>query len=225
MKKIDLRRRLIHKQRNRILKFIFLGILGFIIISLLFNLAVRLPVNSAQPVDAIFVLGGSIRREIYAAQLANQNPELPILISQGSKEPCIWEIFENAGGRLNNVWLEKCANSTFDNFFFGVPILRQWGVHKVKLITSTTHLPRAKWMADILLGAQGIAVEVDTPRETGIPGNQEFALKTGLDITRSLIWAFFSQIIQPPCFDVIELAKIDLQNWQKQGYSCERHIN
>ncbi|MGB3208787.1 MAG: hypothetical protein WBB28_27670 [Crinalium sp.] len=42
---------------------------------------------ASRPVDAFFVLCGSIQREIYVAQLAQKYPEIPILISQGSQEP------------------------------------------------------------------------------------------------------------------------------------------
>lgn len=192
------------------------------LVHLLFNLVVRLPANQSKPIDAIFVLGGSIRREIYAARLAKQYPKLPILISQGSKDPCIWLIFQREKARLDRVWLEKCANSTFENFFFSTPLLKRWQVRKVKLVTSATHLPRAKYLADILLGAQGIAVEIETPQEKGVPGNNESSLKTRLDVTRSLIWAFFSQAIYPPCFDVIELSKVNLFVWRQVGFQCER---
>lgn len=191
------------------------------LISLLVNVMVRLPRNATKPVDAILVLGGSIRREIYVAQLANSDPEIPIIISQGSKEPCISLIFQRENARSSGVWLEKCAQSTFGNFFFSVPLLRRWHVHKVKLVTSLSHLPRAQQLGEILLGAQGIAVEIDPVQEQGIPGNQESSLKTGLDIARSIVWAFFSQLIQPPCFDVTELPKVDMQAWQKEGFACE----
>ncbi|QSJ19541.1 YdcF family protein [Nostoc sp. UHCC 0702] len=176
---------------------------------------------SSEPVDGFFVLGGSIRREIYIAQQAKQYPQTPILISQGSKDPCIWLIFQREAADVQNVWLEKCANSTFDNFYYGIPILRRWGVHKIKLITSPTHLPRAKWMAQILFGAHGIWVEPDIVEELGIPGNQESWGKTVLDITRSLLWAVLSQIIQPQCSNVTKLAEVDMQAWQLQGFKCE----
>jgi uncharacterized SAM-binding protein YcdF (DUF218 family) len=199
-----------------------LSILAWLVVSLLFNLAIKLPVNQTKPVDAIFVLGGSIRRELYAAQIAHEYSQLPILISQGSKEPCLWKIFQKQAVNLQRVWSEQCANSTFENFFFSVPILRHWGVHKVKLITSGNHLPRAKLLAKILLGSQGIAVEFDSPVERGVPGNNESTLKTILDVTRSLLWVLPSQIIQPPCFQVIRLSKVDFQAWEKQGFRCER---
>ncbi len=176
---------------------------------------------SSQPVDAFFVLGGSIRRETYVVQQAKQYPQIPILISHGSPDPCIWLIFQRELASLENVWLEKCANSTFENFYYSIPLLRKWGVHKVKLITSPTHLPRAKWMAQILLGAHGIWVEPDIVQELGVPGNHESWLKTGLDLTRSMFWAILSQVIQPQCSNVTRLVEVDMQAWQSRGFKCE----
>ncbi|WP_196509775.1 YdcF family protein [Nostoc sp. NZL] len=176
---------------------------------------------SSQPVDAFFVLGGSISRENYVAQQAKQYPQTPILISHGSPDPCIWLIFQAELASLQNVWLEKCANSTFENFYYGIPILRRWGVHKVMLITSPSHLPRAKWMARILLGAHGIWVETEIVKELGIPGNRESWVKTGLDVTRSLFWAILSQIIQPQCSNVTRLTQVDMQAWENRGFHCE----
>lgn len=215
----DLSRRLARKRRQRILKFACLAGLGVMAFSLLFNLTVRLPLHRSQPPGAILVLGGSIHREIYAAQLASRYPQLPILISQGSDAPCIRSVFQEQEARLTRVWLEKCADSTFGNFFFSVPILRRWGVSKVKLVTSASHLPRAQWLGQILLGAQGIAVEVDLAEERGRPGNEESPLKTALDVTRSLIWAFFSQAIQPPCWETMALSEVE----GSPGARCERH--
>ncbi|MBD0265392.1 MAG: YdcF family protein, partial [Tolypothrix sp. Co-bin9] len=137
------------------------GGLYFVLGTWLIFTTITLVFASSQPVDAFFVLGGSIRRETYVAQQAKQYPQTPILISHGSPDPCIWLIFQAELARLQNVWLENCANSTFENFYYGIPILRRWGVHKVMLITSQSHLPRAKWMAQILLGAHGIWVETE----------------------------------------------------------------
>jgi uncharacterized SAM-binding protein YcdF (DUF218 family) len=221
VKKLDLRRQLARKKQTRFLKKALIIVFGGILACLLFNLVVRLPINALKPVDGILVLGGSISREIHAAQLTKKYPDVPILISHGSDDPCILSVFEQEGARLDDVWLEKCAESTFDNFFFSTPILRRWGVHKVKLVSSGSHLKRAKWMGKILLGTQGIAVEVDSVKERGRPGNRESNLKTTLDVTRSTIWAFFSQVFQPSCHNVIELKNVDLKNWQKKKYWCE----
>ncbi|MEA5570590.1 YdcF family protein [Calothrix sp. UHCC 0171] len=177
---------------------------------------------SSQAVDANFVLGGSIKREIYAAELATNNPKIPTLISQGSQDPCILRIFQKKAVNLSNVWLEKCANSTFGNFFYSLPILQKWKVHKVRLITSSSHLPRAKWMAQIILGSHGIWVELDIAKETGVPGNRESWFKTGLDVTRSMFWAGLSHFIRPQCADVIELIDVDMKAWQQRGFNCER---
>jgi len=180
---------------------------------------------SSQPVDALFVLGGSIRREIYVAQIRKQYPQIPILISHGSPDPCVWGIFQRESVDLSNVWLEKCANSTWENFFYGMTILRRWGVKKVMLITSQSHLPRAKWMAQIMLGANGIWVESAIVPEGGVPGNRESWLKTGLDLVRSLLWAIFSQIIHPQCSQVTKLADVDMPAWERQGFKCEHQGN
>lgn len=193
--------------------------------SWLIIVAINLVVAYAKPVDAFFVLGGSIRREIYIAQIAKQYPQIPILISQGSKDPCIWLIFQREAADSQNVWLEKCANSTFENFYYGMPILQRWGVHKVKLITSPTHLPRAQWMSQILFGAHGIWVEVDVVQEIGVPGNHEFWLKTALDVIRSLFWAVLSQFIHPQCSNLNQLTDVDMQAWQSRGFKCERQGN
>jgi uncharacterized SAM-binding protein YcdF (DUF218 family) len=174
-----------------------------------------------QSVGVFFVLGGSIRREIYVAELVKKYPKTPVLISSGSKEPCIWLIFRREAAALENVWLEKCARSTFDNFYYSIPVLRKWKVRKLKLITSPTHLPRAAWMARILLGAQGIWVDVDAVQEKGVPGNKENFFKTGLDIGRSLLWALGSQVIQPQCSEVTKLTDVNMQHWQQQGFKCE----
>ncbi len=195
--------------------------MGLMVTSFAFNLLIRLPINSNHTVDGILVLGGSIRREIYAAQIASQYPEVPIIVSQGSKPPCIKLIFQREQARMEQVWVEQCAYSTFDNFFFCVPLLQRHGVHKVKVITSQSHLPRAKWLAQIHLWSKGIAVEVDTPKERGVPGNHESDLKTFLDVTRSLMWAAVSQLIQPPCSDVTPLKAVNLAEWNNKGFTCE----
>ncbi len=188
-------------------------------------IALSLSLSATKPVDAILVLGGSIRREIYAAQLAKQFPQVPILISQGSTDPCIRLIFERAQAPIDQVWLEHCAKSTFGNFYFGVPILRQWQVHKVRLITSGNQATRAQLLAQILLGAHGISVETDVVQEVGIPGNRESLLKTGLDMTRSLGWAVMSQFYSPSCVSVLPLKSVDIQVWRKQKFVCEHQSN
>ena len=203
----------------------FTIVVGLLISIWLFFTTITVFFASSKPVDAFFVLGGSIKREMYVAELARKYPQIPILISSGSKDPCIWQIFQRKTAPMNNVWLEKCADSTFDNFYYSIPILQRWGVRKVKLITSTTHLPRAKLMAQILLGSHRMWVEPDIIQEQGIPGNREYAWKTALDVTRSIFWAAISQVIKPQCSNVIQLNQVNLQEWQSRGFKCEHQGN
>lgn len=210
--------------RRQYLKLAILSCLASILVAWLISNTLKLQAASSRPVDAFFVLGGSINREIYVARLAKKAPQVPILISQGSKDPCIWLIFQWINTPKEKVWLEKCAKNTFGNFYFSLPILQEWQVRKIKLITSPSHLPRAKWMAQIILGAHGIWVEPEIVKEDGVPGNREFWLKTSLDLTRSLMWAVISQAIEPQCNSVTRLVDVDLQAWEKSGFRCENKI-
>ena len=178
--------------------------------------------HAQQPVDAILVLGGSIRREIAIAETVAQGSDLPILISQGSLPPCIRLVFERAAAPLDQVWLEECADSTFDNYRYSLPTLKQWQARHVRVVTSPTHLPRAQWLAQTMLGSHGIWVEMQLVTETGVPGNVEHPVKTGLDVVRSLGWALISQVYHPPCPRLTPLATVDLQAWQAEGFACER---
>jgi DUF218 domain len=203
---------------------IILGIslsIGIVLVHWLWQVRAELQLNATKPVDSILVLGGSINREIYVAKIAKRHPQIPILISQGSKDPCIFLIFSRYNASPERVWLEKCAKNTFENFTFSVPILANWQVHHVKLITSQTHLPRSKWMAQIFFGLRGIWVETDIAPEKGIPGNHESKLKTILDVSRSILWTLFFRPEQSKCNDIIALKDVDLDTWFQQGFRCE----
>ncbi|MDX2096156.1 MAG: YdcF family protein [Leptolyngbyaceae cyanobacterium bins.59] len=211
-------------RRNRLCRLLLIGLCLLLVIPslrLFVNLG-RLVVARNHPTEALLVLGGSIRREIYAAELTRQYPQIPILISRGSPDPCVVRIFQNAPIAASQVWLEKCARSTFENFAYSAAILHQWKVRRITLITSQTHLPRALWLARIMLGSQGIWVDLTIAQERGIPANQESFLKTGLDLVRSVGWAFLSQIYLPHCSNLLPLSEVRLQDWEGQGYFCER---
>ncbi|MGB3558098.1 MAG: YdcF family protein [Geitlerinemataceae cyanobacterium] len=196
-------------------------LLAALVASWLLHTAIALRSAANLPVDAFLVLGGSIQREIYAAELAKHYPQTPILISSGSPDPCIWLLFDRAAAPKGRVWLERCADSTFGNFYFALPILQQWQAQHITLVTSATHLPRAKWLARILLGTHEIWVDTALVKEIGVPGNQESWLKTGLDITRSFVWAGMSQFYSPVCRQVSLLSAVDLDSWQQRGFKCE----
>ncbi|MGD1705111.1 YdcF family protein [Dapis sp. BLCC M229] len=209
-----------NKKIRKILLLVLLPIISGLLVWLVGN-TILLNLAAKAPVDAYLVLGGSIKREIYIAQVAKQYPQTPILISAGSKDPCIVGLFQGVNAPLEQVWLEHCAKSTFGNFFFAMPILEKWRARHIKLVTSPSHLPRAKWLAQIILGSHGIWVETDIVKEIGVPGNQESRLKTGLDVIRSLIWAVESQVIEPKCTDVVKLSQVNMTQWCKDGFGCE----
>ena len=177
---------------------------------------------SQRPIDAYLMLGGSIRREVHMVQVAKEHPDIPILISHGADDPCTIRLFEveEVGG--DRVWFERCANSTFENFYYTLAILQQWGVRRVEMVTSPTHLPRAQWLGQIILGSHGIWMDTYTVTEKGIPANRESYLKTGLDVARSLAFAAVSQVYQPSCDNVYRMVNSDLESWIKKGYVCEK---
>lgn len=223
--------------------------LAILLVSLWITItSTRLYHHSKAPLDGVLVLGGSIRREmviadwVASASLASTpmphssdmesssqwqatSKALPILISKGSKPPCIRLLFERVAAPLTNVWLEDCARSTFDNYRYSLPLLNQWNVHHVKVITSPSHLPRAKWLAQIMLGSHGIWVDMALVNETGIPGNVERPVKTILDVGRSLLWTVISPLDRPTCKHLVSLESVDLEQWTQRGFKCERQAN
>ncbi len=209
--------------RKRSRRRIWLGLLLVLVAWASVRLT-SLLLSAAQPVDAVLVLGGSIQREVYAARLAREAPQIPILISQGSEPPCIWEIFERDAAPISRVWLELCADSTFGNFYYSVPILERWGKRHVRLVSTRNHFPRAGWLGRILLGAKGIWLDEDRMGERGVPANTESPLKTAVDVTRALGWAVVSQVYTPQCGTVQRLDQIDLAAWKTRGYRCERIV-
>lgn len=184
-------------------------------------------ISSGEATGAVQSAPGSlVNQNAFAlAPDASSKESLPILISKGSKPPCIRLLFERVDAPLQNVWLEDCARSTFDNYRYSLPILTQWNVHHVSVITSPSHLPRAKWLAQIMLGRQGIWVDMALVEETGIPGNVERPLKTGLDVGRSLLWTLISPWDKPVCNHLIALESVDLAQWTQRGFKCERQAN
>ena len=201
-------------------KYLLIGVSTAIITGVC-SILLSLRTASNQPVEAYLVLGGSIRREVHVAQLSRAHPQRPVLISTGSADPCIRLIYEKFQAPLEPVWLEKCARSTFGNFVFSVSTLKQWKVRHIGLVTSGSHAQRAVWMAKIILGAHRIWVEPEIVPEQGVPGNQENALKTIADMTRSVLWAGVSQFYSPQCDQIIQLTSVNLAEWRQKGFKCE----
>jgi hypothetical protein len=123
------------------------------------------------------------------------------------------------------VWLETCADSTFDNYRYSLSVLQQWGSHHIQVVTSASHLPRAKWLGRIMLGSHRIWVDMDIVPEKGVPANVENPIKTGLDVGRSLLWAIASQLYNPACNQVFSLESVNLAEWLDQDFTCEHQAD
>ncbi|MGL5034346.1 MAG: YdcF family protein [Microcystaceae cyanobacterium] len=211
------------RQGRSLLQGIALSLVGLFVGSFLFHFLIILPTNQNKPIDGFLVLGGHIQREVYAAELAQKFPDVPILISGGTLPPCAHEIFSKRAIPVERVVVEPCAQSTFDNFLFSVPILKKWKVHHIKLITSPDHLPRAKWLADILLGSQGIAVQVDIETESYRIGvSTESAFKSFLDVSRALFFALLGQVWTFSCDRLQPLDQLDITNpsFSPENWPC-----
>ena len=202
------------RQHKIILSIVLLCALYFAQIGL------RLTLHGQAPIDGILVLGGSIQREVYAIAQAKELPR-PIVLSGGSSAGCIQRVVDYYGVDPAGIWIEPCANSTFENFAFAAPLLRAEKVHHVLVITSATHLLRAGYLGKIMLGLRGIAVQVFDVPEKGRPGNQESQLKTILDWTRGVVWGLFSPLLPPKrCPGLIALENLESPIVPDQ---CENH--
>lgn len=133
--------------------------------------------------ELILVLGGSSDREVLAAQLAHNNPELKIWVSSGSSSAA--QIFQQSGISASRLHLDQRATDTVTNFTTVVNDLKQRGIQHVYVLTSDYHMPRATAIATVVLGSQGITF---TPIEVSGVDRQESKLRVLRDVGRSTIW-------------------------------------
>lgn len=163
-----------------------LALAALILVMLLF-IPVRLAIadHQAPQPQAILVLGGGEDREEFAAQFAKFHPALKIWVSSGSPPNKSRAIFQDAGIADSRVYLDYRATDTVTNFTKVVKVFQQQHIQHLFLITSDYHMPRAKAIATLVLGSQGIAF---TP--LALPSNrtQESLLHIIRDIVRSLLW-------------------------------------
>lgn len=183
-----------------------------------------LAIAATKSSQAYFVLGGNNTREIYAAGLVAKHPQMLTLISGGSADPCIRNAFQRANAPMDKVWLEKCADSTFGNMYYGLPILKSWKVSRITVIDSRSHQPRAQLLAGIIFAAHGIWADFDI-LDDGFPAKPEWDVKTVLDVIRAGCWAIISQLYYPHCINVTQLSQVDMNYWNERGYHCAHHIN
>lgn len=135
--------------------------------------------------QAILTLGGGHQREVFTAEFARWQPQLPIWVSTGSREIRAREIFHSAGVDNRRIYLDRRATDTVTNFTTLVRDFKQQNIKHIYLITSDFHLPRAKAIAFMVLGSQGITY---TPISLATNRKPEPIIKIIRDVTRSYFW-------------------------------------
>jgi uncharacterized SAM-binding protein YcdF (DUF218 family) len=139
--------------------------------------------------QAILTLGGGADREAFTAQFAQNHPSLEIWVSTGIPPNQARAIFRSAGIPDTRVHLDYRAVDTVTNFTSLVADFKSRHLQHIYLITSDFHMPRAKAIATLVLGSQGIAF---TP--VSVPSKQpsESPLHILRDIGRALFWTITS---------------------------------
>lgn len=135
--------------------------------------------------QAIFVLGGHEDRERAAAKLAAKYPDLPVWVSSGSPEGYVKRIFAKAGVQRDRLHLDYQAKDTVTNFTTLVDKLNRQGIHSVYLVTSDTHMARARLVGEIIFGSHGIVIKpLSVPSHSSVESPE----KSVRDVARALLW-------------------------------------
>lgn len=140
--------------------------------------------------QAILMLGGEKQRDIQAAQLAQQEPNMRAWISTQRSPEVIYLRFADAGVSSDRVIVDGRATDTLTNFTTTVGTLRAHNVRHVYLVTADYHMPRAEAIAFWIFGSRGI---VYTPvrvqvTEKNLIESGERAWKIPRDVVRSWVW-------------------------------------
>jgi uncharacterized SAM-binding protein YcdF (DUF218 family) len=138
-----------------------------------------------EPPQAILVLGGSTKREKFAAQFARKHLDIPIWVSGGTPKKYAEGVFTDAGVDLNRLHLDYRAVDTVTNFTTLVDEFQSQGISKIYLVTSDYHMRRAKIIGSIVLGSRGVEFQpVSVPSDES-PEPVEKAIRDG---ARALLW-------------------------------------
>jgi len=174
---------------HRLKKYLILALTGLIIFHLLI-IPVRLAIakyQAPQP-QAILTLGAWTDREKAAAKIAHWNPSLEVWVSSGTPPELVQPIFRAAGVSNSRLHLDYCAVDTVTNFTTIIPAFQRRNIRHIYLITSEFHMPRAKAIATLILGSQGIAfTPISVPSENP---KKETIFPIIRDLGRSLLWIF-----------------------------------
>ena len=135
--------------------------------------------------EALVVLGGHEAREKFAAELAKQYPNLPIWVSSGSPPYYVQKIFAARGITGDRLHLDYQAKDTVTNFTTLVDELQAQGIDSVYLITSDSHMTRARIVGEIVFGSRGILLKPLSVPSDSPPEPIEKSLRDG---ARAILW-------------------------------------
>ncbi|MCL1491766.1 MAG: YdcF family protein [Pseudanabaena sp. Salubria-1] len=139
--------------------------------------------------QAIFVLGSDPQRMEFAAQFWRSHKDLDIWVSDfDSNLNYNRLIFEKFGVPDERLRLDGRATDTVTNFTTLAEDFVEHNIQHIYLITSDYHMRRARAIATIVLGSEGIVV---TP--LAVPSSDEKSeslVRVVRDCGRSLLWFF-----------------------------------
>jgi uncharacterized SAM-binding protein YcdF (DUF218 family) len=149
--------------------------------------------------QAIFILGGNFSRENFAAQFAQNKPEIDIWISHApelkKQTAKIYRIFAESNIDRQKVHIDYEATDTVSNFTSLLDDFRQENIHHLYLITSASHMARARLIGTIIFGSNNIIL---TPIAVNDGGKPEPAIKLVRDLLRSIIYLLTGFTFSPP---------------------------
>ncbi|GGA39373.1 hypothetical protein CYANOKiyG1_57600 [Okeania sp. KiyG1] len=161
---------------------IFWFLLGFI---LTFWISYQQFAGNLETPQALFVLGGAIEREVFAAEFARQHPQLDIWVSSGTNPEYADWLFSKSGISQTRLHLDYSAVDTVTNFTTMVDKLKSHGITSVYLVTSDDHMRRAQVIGEIVLGSRGISFKPMPVPSGRSPEPIEKVIRDGI---RAILW-------------------------------------
>lgn len=137
--------------------------------------------------EAVVVLGGHEAREKFAADLAREHPHLDIWVSSGSPQKYVERIFAFRGIESDRLHLNYRADDTVTNFTTLVDELKASSIDSVYLVTSDSHMTRARIIGEIVFGSRGIII-----KPMAVPSQlpSESLVESFRDSARAILWLF-----------------------------------
>lgn len=157
---------------------------------LLLGIAYKWLTGVFQQPQAVLVLGGSLDREVFAAEFAKEHPNLPIWVSSGSNPEYSEWVFSEAGVAADRLHLDYRAVDTVTNFTTLVNEFKSRGINSIYLITSDYHMRRASVIGEIVLGSQGIDFKPVAVASGRSPESLNKAIRDG---ARAVLWVTTGQ--------------------------------